>query len=318
MQPCLITVFLCRRRFLLEGIYLYIQGRTYEAHTPASCPPASCHQDWSCWFGVKVTNRWIPANPSNPHFQNHCTVWIFLPSLELQLDSLHSLNTPNTDKSKALNYWNETISMLIYFKAFSVPSVWIPLSVTWKKKSRKILYTQSNGIMQHFLNPMESSWMSTRWRALRKYFQGRGKSCKECLNCRTFRTCAAFPPRRHVHCTVHRDVKGTLSESVGSTDKTDAVLVPAVLLPSHPLLRAHPSLAPTNNGGWTDTLLVPNTETRPFLYRWTGFQSWKVLQLPYKVRNGSFLSKMHWLNLFYKFTRRIFEKSSTVTSYFAA
>lgn len=41
-----------------------------------------------------------------------------------------------------------------------------------------------------------------------------------------------------------------------------------------------------------------------------------MLQLPYKVGHGSFIGKMHWVNLFYNFTRWIFNESSTVARCF--
>lgn len=60
--------------------------------------------------------------------------------------------------------------------------------------------------------------MSTRWRALRKYFQSQLKQKLE----RAFelQDIPDLASPLHSHLTVHHDVKGTLSESVGSTDKT--------------------------------------------------------------------------------------------------
>lgn len=67
----------------------------------------------------------------------------------------------------------------------------------------------------------------------------------------------------HSHLTVHRDVKGTLSESVGSTDKTS-------LQPYYRLILCYnliPLVPPPAMKA--DTLKIPNTQNLPFQYKWT-------------------------------------------------
>lgn len=59
-------------------------------------------------------------------------------------------------------------------------------------------------------------------------------------------------------------------------------------------------------------------ESSAVIIRMIYIYTWKVLQLTSKVIKGTFISEMHRLNLFYNFTCRIFNDSSTATSYFVA
>lgn len=131
MQACLITPLCFRRGSVLEGVGFYIEGRAYGALTPWI--PAITRKSGVPTDLVDLI-LW-PQTGGPPHSPLPPKSWLDLnlaskQSLDPQLDTLHPLHTPKTDKSKALNYLNETISVLIYFKAFSVPSVSIPLSVT--------------------------------------------------------------------------------------------------------------------------------------------------------------------------------------------
>lgn len=131
MQACLITLLCFRRGSVLEGVGFYIEGRAYGALTPWI--PAITRKSGVPTDLVDLI-LW-PQTGGPPHSPLPPKSWLDLnlaskQSLDPQLDTLHPLHTPKTDKSKALNYLNETISVLIYFKAFSVPSVSIPLSVT--------------------------------------------------------------------------------------------------------------------------------------------------------------------------------------------
>lgn len=133
MQACLITPLCFRHGSLLEGVGFYIEGRVYGALTPWI--PAITRKSGVPTDLVDLVLWPQTGDPPHPHSPLPPKSWLgwnlaSMQSLDPQLDTFHSLHTPKTDKSKALNYLNETISMLIYFKAFSVSSVSIPLSVT--------------------------------------------------------------------------------------------------------------------------------------------------------------------------------------------
>lgn len=111
--------------------FLYRGGRMERSHPGLLPSPGNeeCRLIWLMWCSrhTQVDPQLTSPSQIMARFESglHASM-----SLEPQLDTLHSLHTPKTDKSKALNYLNETISMLIHFKAFSVPSVSIPPSVT--------------------------------------------------------------------------------------------------------------------------------------------------------------------------------------------